>query len=236
MNLVVDSEEAPTLAYLSEGSGLAKSTVKRLLAALERGRLVERSEQGAYGPGELFARYAMGRERDAELLRLARPVLEHLGAETGETIHLAVVRGGVVAHIDQVESTFFLGSRNWVGVEVPPHCSSLGKAFYAHHALPLPKGRLERPTPRSIGTARELEAQLSGIRAKGYAVTVDELEVGLTGVAAIVLLGREPVAAIGLSGATARIAPDLDRIGAVVADQARALSARLTTPLKEGVA
>ena len=52
-------------------------------------------------------------------------------SSTGETVHLAVANGDQVAHIAQVDSTYLLGARDWTDVEVPPHCSALGKVLLA---------------------------------------------------------------------------------------------------------
>ncbi len=146
LTLVIESEAAVTFAELSEASGLARSTTSRLLAALERTRLVERVSNGEYIGGPLFALYAARHDRTAEMARLARPMLEVIGEDTGETVHLAVANGGRVAHVDQVDSTFLLGARDWTDVEVPPHCSALGKVLLAWKVLDLPDGPLESVT------------------------------------------------------------------------------------------
>ncbi len=95
------------------------------------------------------------------MARLARPVLEAVGERTGETVHLGVARGDAVVHIGQVESTFLLSARDWNQVDVPPHCSSLGKVLYAYDVLPLPPGRLERRTDRTVTTREALAAELA---------------------------------------------------------------------------
>ena len=58
---------------------MARSTTSRLLAALERSELVERVGTGEYIGGPLFALYAARHDRNAELARLARPLLEKIG-------------------------------------------------------------------------------------------------------------------------------------------------------------
>ncbi len=79
LTLVVEADAAVTFAELSEACGLARSTTSRLLAALERTRLVERVETGEYIGGPLFALYAARHDRNAELARLSRPMLEIIG-------------------------------------------------------------------------------------------------------------------------------------------------------------
>lgn len=233
---IVRAEEPPTFTELADATGLARSTTSRILAALERAELIARVDDGSLHPGALFDLYAARRTADDVLAEQALPTMQALGELTGETINLGVARGDTVVQIAQVDSTYFLGSRNWVGVDVPAHCSSLGKVLYAARLLPLPQGRLDRITPATLPTGATLGKALDGIREKGYATTVDELELGLTGVAAPVTKDGAVVAALGLSGPTSRLTDNLSATGAVVAAHARALSQRLSTPPKEGAA
>ncbi len=225
LTFVVEAEEAVTFAELSEASGLARSTTSRLLAALERTRLVERVDTGEYIGGPLFALYATRHDRNAELARLARPMLENIGAETRETVHLAVANGGRVVHVAQVDSTFLLGARDWTDVEVPAHCSALGKVLLAWDVLDLPEGPLERVTDQTLRTRAALEQDLAETRARGFATTHDELELGLSGAAAPVYgADGTVVATVGISGPTARLEDRVGHVGRLLMKQAEALS------------
>lgn len=235
VGLVVRSEAPVPFSTLCSDSGYARSTTSRLLAALERADLLTRDAAGAFLPGPLFARYA-ARSSDDDLLRAAEPVMADLGELTGETINLGVPRAGAVAHIAQVASRYIVASRDWIGVDVPPHASALGKVLYAFGGLDLPTGELPQPTPATSATAQSLRAQLPGIRRAGFALTVDELEVGLAGIAAPVFDGTTIVAALGLSGPTVRVAAQGTALGPVVAHHAARLSRRLTRYRKDGAA
>lgn len=225
LTLVVEADVAVTFGELSEAAGLARSTTSRLLSALERTRLVERVDTGEYIGGPLFALYAARHDRNAEMARLARPMLQAIGEETGETVHLAVANGGRVSHVDQVDSTFLLGARDWTDLEVPPHCSALGKVLLAWGVLELPQGALERVTDKTLRSRAALEGELELTRSRGFAVTLDELEIGLCGVA-VPVLGPEAttVATVGVSGPTARMQDRVDHIGRFLKEQTEALS------------
>ncbi|MBK9476624.1 MAG: IclR family transcriptional regulator [Tetrasphaera sp.] len=224
---IVRAQTPMTFTELADATGLARSTTSRILAALERADLLTRDSAGAWAPGALFEGYAVRRTADDALAEAAQASMHALGDLTGETINLGVARGGTVVQIAQVDSTYYLGSRNWLDIDVPPHASALGKVLYAARSLQLPQGDLERLTPATVATSDALGRQLVGIRDRGYATTVDELEVGLTGVAAPVTRDGVVVAALGLSGPTSRLADSLQATGAVVAAHARALSTRL---------
>ena len=224
---VVRGDEGLTSSDLAEATGLARSTTSRLLAALERAELLARDDTGHWAPGPLFDHYSARRTDDELLAELAGPTMRDLGEATGETVNLGVPRRGTVVQVAQVESAYYLGSRDWIGTDVPAHASALGKVLYAHGAIPLPAGPLEPPAPGAVTTGEQLADQLAGIRRAGYATTVDELEPGLTGVAAPVRARGRVVAALGISGPTSRLAGSLEATGTLVATHAAALSARL---------
>ena len=225
---VVEADHPVTFQEASEAAGLARSTTSRLLAALERTHLLERTEVGGYIGGPLFVLYAARHDRNKELARLARPVLELIGAGTRETVHLAVASAGRVAHIGQVDSTYLLGARDWTDVEVPTHCSALGKVLLAWKCLELPDGRLEALTDQTVTERADLEDDLEWVRRHGYSVTHDELEVGLSGVAAPVFgPDDDVVAAVGVSGPTARLEVRAAEVGQLLREHTRTLSAQL---------
>lgn len=228
LTMVVEADAPVTFAELTEASGLARSTASRLLAALERTRLLERCGSGEYVGGPLFVLYAARHDRNAQLARLARPMLEAIGESTRETVHLAVASGGRVAHVAQVDATYLLGARDWTDVEVPAHCSALGKVLLAWDVIELPTGRLEAPTKATLGSRADLLSDLARARARGFAVTHDELEVGLSGIAAPVHgADDEVVAAVGVSGPTARLEEHAEHVARLLVHQAEQLSALL---------
>jgi IclR family acetate operon transcriptional repressor len=224
----VRADEPLGFAELVESCELAKSTASRLLTALERAELLERDATGLYRAGPLFWLYAARHDRWDELVRLARPTLEQLGDDTRETVNLAVPHGDRVVQVGQVDSQYMLGTRDWTQIDVPPHASALGKVLYAYAALPVPRGRLPRLTPQTVVDCVALERQLGQARRRGWAVTVDELEIGLCGIAVPVRGGAgEVVAALGVSGPTQRLQNRAGEVGRLLTDRARGLSALL---------
>jgi DNA-binding IclR family transcriptional regulator len=196
-----------------------------MLAALERADLLERDRDGSYVAGSLFWLYAARHDPWEELVRLARPAMARISEDTHETVNLGVTRGERVVQVAQVDSRYMLGTRDWTEVEVPAHCSALGKVFYAYDVLRLPSGPLERPTVATLADVDALRRDCQRTRSRGWAATTDELEVGLTGVAVPVHRGRgEVIAALGISGPTPRLEGRLDEIGRHLLDQSAQLS------------
>jgi DNA-binding IclR family transcriptional regulator len=235
---VVRADEPLSFVELHDECGLPKSTTSRLLTALERTELLERNAAGSYVAGPLFWLYATRHDPWDELVRLARPTLERIGTETRETVNLSVVRGDRVVQVAQVDSTYMLGTRDWTEVDVPVHASALGKAMLAFGALSIPSGRLEPVTAHTITDRDVLGRQLANITRRGYASTVDELEIGLTGVGVPVRgSDGEVIAALGVSGPSPRLEDRLDEIGRLLSDRAEQLSGLLRRRTrKEGVA
>jgi IclR family transcriptional regulator, acetate operon repressor len=196
-----------SFAELIAASGLAKSTTSRLLTALERNGLVRRDLTGRFSPGEVFVSYAWRGGAEADLVSVAQPVLAELGEETGETVNLGVARdGGLVEQIAQVDSKYLIGGTNWVGLTVPLHCAALGKVLLAFGAAELPDSRLERRTDRTITSRSVLAGELTAVRERGYAVTIEELEPGLVAVAAPVFAdGGIVLGALSVSGPASRL-------------------------------
>ena len=98
----------------------------------------------------------------------------------------------------------------------------------AFGAVPVPQ-RLERFTPHTIVHRAALERDLERVRARGYATAVDELELGLAAIAAPVRdAGGEVVAALSISGPTARLTPErIERLAPLLIEQADAVARRL---------
>ena len=187
LTLVLEADEPRALTDLAGDAELPKSTASRLLSALERTGLVEQQgRRGGFEPGPVLRRYA----NRGQLVELAQPHLERLSELSGETINLAVPGPLGVEHLAQIESRHFLGTGDWVGRRVPYETTAVGKVLVAFG-----------------GAGAELQpAVIARVRRDGYATAIDELEVGLTGMAAPVLgAGGRAIAALSISGPTLRL-------------------------------
>ena len=229
LGLIVESGTPRTFSSLVDELGLAKSTTSRLLQALERSRLVHRDRAGAFRPGALFSLHAARPSALHDLSELARPTMEHLSDLSRETVNLAVPRGGALVTIDQVDSRYLIGATNWVGVDLPAHCTALGKVMYAYGALSLPFGNLERRTAHSPVDRAQFDHALVEVRRRGWGASLDELELGLTAVGAPVRsVDGTVVAAISVSGPTNRINEyGITKLGDLLVAELRGLSALL---------
>jgi IclR family acetate operon transcriptional repressor len=224
--LVLESEAPRGLGELADEAGLPKSTASRLLGALERNGLVEQEGlRGAFRAGPVMARFAGRGISPRRLIELAEGPMAALAEATGETINVAIAGASGVEHIAQVDSRHFLGTSDWVGRRVPYHCSANGKVLLAFAAAGADAGPLEALTSRTITEPVLFSAELETIRREGFATAIDELELGLSAVAAPVLddSGRA-IAALSVSGPTLRLSPRrVAELRPIVIKQARAL-------------
>lgn len=230
LTLVLESEIPRGLSELAADAGMPKSTASRLLGALERNGLVEQQgERGQFRAGPVLVRFATRSDPGRHLIELAEKPMAALAEATGETINLAVAGSVGVEHLAQVESRHFLGTTQWVGRHVPYHCSANGKVLLAYGAVDGSAEPLEPLTSRTIVEPAQLGAELETIRRDGFATAVDELELGLSAVAAPVLDGSgHAVAALSVSGPTLRLSPRrVAELRPIVIKQARALAEQL---------
>jgi DNA-binding IclR family transcriptional regulator len=98
----------------------------------------------------------------------------------------------------------------------------------AYGTLELGHGALDPITPHTITDPTVLRRELDAVVHDGWAKTVDELEIGLTGVAVPVRGGDgQVIAALGVSGPSPRLEQRIDEIGRTLDKRATELSALL---------
>jgi IclR family transcriptional regulator, acetate operon repressor len=233
LELVADAGELG-VTELGRRLGVHKATASRLAATLADRGLLERDPQtDRYRLGFGLVRLAGAAMARLDLVSSARAAMDDLAERTHETVTIGVLSGDDVVSVDQVTGTRSIVSVSWVGKRTPLHTTSTGKVLLAfldeeerERRLALP---LEGATPRSVTSADALRSQLDEVRRRGYAQTLEELEVGLTAVAAPVRQGDGKVlAALSVSGPSFRLRPvDLPRVGQQTIEAADAISRRL---------
>ena len=218
--------EQPNLALseLAAQSGLTKVTVFRILSNLELRRYVRRDEaSGRYRPGIKVMHLAGLLREELDLRSTARPILEEVRRECGETVNLAVPVDGRITYIDILQSSQSLRMAASVGDADDYHSTALGKAILAHESTAFVRDLvrtrgLPAKTDRTISNLTRLLGELRTIRQDGYAIDDEENEAGARCVAAPVFgAGGAVIGAVSISGPATRIAQDrLGELGALV--------------------
>lgn len=189
-----------TLAELTAGSGLPRSTTHRLATQLEHLGCLERTPRGwrlgvrLFELGQLVPTQLRLRER-------ALPFMGDLFEATHQTIHLAVLEGADVVYVEVITGHLKVPSPSRRGGRVPAHCTAVGKVLLAHaDELPSPDGPpLATRTPRSVSDRRRLRARLREVRRTGIAYDDQEAMLGLCCVAAPVRSHLGVIAALSIS-------------------------------------
>lgn len=177
------------LSNLSRALDLNKTTVFRLLSALESENLIARREGGenyTLGPEILvMAGFAL---RNIDLRSSARPVLERLAQSCGETASLEIVSGNEMLIIDEIVGGHLVSGVRSLGTRWPLHGTSTGLAVLASW----PKGKresylnqdLEAITSHTVTERQTLDILLDRFASQGFAISDEMLEPGLVAIGA----------------------------------------------------
>jgi DNA-binding IclR family transcriptional regulator len=227
------------VADAADELGVARSTAHRVLGMLVyRGFAVQDPGSRAYRAGPVLVEVGMGALAQLDVRQRARPYLEHVAALTGETTSLQILDGIQARFVDSVESVSAVRVGSRVGVSLPAHIASGGKAMLAcmsdRALLTLyPAEDLGPPVTAATITSRTaLLTELDVIREQGYAVNHGESASGLTAVGvAIRGSDRVPVAALTTAAPATRTDPAKVReIASALQEAARDIEAHLSTP------
>ena len=196
---------------VAEALGWPKSSTSRILAGMAASGFLDRDDgSGPYRVGARLAAVAVFAQQSASLQRLARPALERLRDETGETASLAVLAGKEMVDLEVVESLRRVRHSDWVGRHGPLHATAAGKALIAWMPPAEIRKRvmpMKRYAPRTITDFPELLEDLSQVRDRGYAIAVRELEDDLVAIAAPIRNQNGEILGVAAIGAPASRAP-----------------------------
>lgn len=224
--------DSPGISELARRSGLAKTTVFRLVRELASCGLVEVTGDGARLGMRLFE-LGSSVPRQRSLAEAALPYMRDLQQATGDTVHLAVLDRAEVVYLQILRGrgTRQLPSR--VGGRMPAHATGVGKAILAFSPREVVSaviaGGLARRTARTIVAPGVLRRELSRVRQAGTAFDREESGPGIV-CAASPVFGADGAVLAGLSltGWSARL--NLARAAPAVRTAALALSRQLGGP------
>ena len=230
------SQPRVRLSEASEHLGVALSTAHRLMAMLAYHGFVQQDpDTRAYVAGPALVEIGLAAVRQLDIRMHARPVLERIAADLGETVHLAVLEGSNIRYLDAVESPHALRVAARTGSALAATCTASGKALLAA----LPDGEVAALFPddaslvgltaKSITKRSSLEKELRAVREQGFALNREESEEGVASVAVAVPGPRDmPAAALVVSAPVQRMTDGYARaIGARLRDEAARLAGLL---------
>ena len=215
LTVVMGEEGSTSLAKLSERLGLNKTTVFNLAESLVAlGFLARTKSPKGYRLGLRCLELGRHVAKSLPILTISTPALRELCRVTGETVNLAVPYLQEAILIEALQSQQGVRATAYAGARSPYHSSACGKALLAY----FPKERREwlyetvglpAMTEFTITDPKVLEAQLEDVRREGFAVEVQENELGASCVA-VPIFGPfdEVVASISVAGVVSRMTPE----------------------------
>jgi len=220
---------------LAEKVDLPKSTISRLLSALEAEGVVGQAEVGGvYQLGSSLADLAGASAPGGNLVAAARPFLIDLTELTNETSGVSVIDHGQVYYLEHVEASLDVQVRDWTGEHAPLHAVPSGIVLLAHSSPQFLSsylaGPLDQTTAKTVTDPATIRQRCADALATGYVWGYEEFADGINSVAAVVL-GEDgtPQAGLHVHGPSFRFpeSGDEDKYGRLVADAADKLSAQL---------
>lgn len=231
--LLCFTREQPSLSLtqIAEAVCMSKTTVHRLLATLESKRFVAKDKStGLYRLGFRLIEMASLVLQDVEIQRWARPYLQNLSNQVGETVDLAILDGLQVVYLDVIESPQRIKLAAAVGQRLPAFCTASGKAMLAY----LPEETVRRIlsedtrkyTDRTEVSIPDILEDLRVTAERGYAVSEEQYERDINAVAAPIFdAEKRPVAAIAIVGPSFRMPKErFSELGKLVCKEVEAIS------------
>lgn len=196
------------ISEIARETGLAKSTVARMLATLESLGMVERIGT-RYGPGPGLGSLAPSSVSGQTLTEVARPVLTELVADIGEDAGLAVMDGTSVLYIDQAQADSAVQVRDWSGTRIPCHTAAAGfvlmLAWKPEQVEEYASRDLVASSPATATDLPGIKTHLDQAATQGYVWTHTEFAPDINGAAAPIYdAGARVVAAVNLYGPSYR--------------------------------
>ncbi|WP_208456520.1 IclR family transcriptional regulator [Burkholderia sp. BCC1644] len=206
-----------SLGDIAKATALPKSTVQRLVGALEAQGLVVAGQSGVrLGPA--ITRLAASIHTD--FVAIASPFVEAASKRSRETVDFSVFRGSHVLSVFQHSSDRELRVVSPVGTAFPVYCTAHGKAilslFTDDEIRTLLRNDLAGRTPRTITDMSALLQEIAEVRDTGVAFDREEHEEGVCGIGAVVECGTNERYALSIAAPAVRFERDLGTLKATL--------------------
>ncbi len=183
--------EPVSLKILAAETGLHSSTAFRILNSMVDNGFAERDAGGKYRLGRKLVRLGSRVRAQADVRRIALPVMERLRDQLGETVNLTLREGDEVVYIEKATPNRMMHVHQLVGSRAPLHVTAVGKLMLALGGDEECRGYAARTnlpayTRNTINTPSRLQHEAERLRAQGYAFDDEEAEIGVGCIGAVI--------------------------------------------------
>jgi len=237
LRYLVEHPDGLSIREAARSLGYAPASIQKLVAALTaQGYAVQDESTDRYHLGPEAVQLGLAALTRLDIRRVARPHLERLCQQTGETIFLAIPRRDHVIYVDKIVSEQPIRMDAPLGVTRPYNCTAVGKILLADRSRQdfdrlAASGAFVQQTALSITDPEILWSEIMLVRGRGWADDDGEFDVGAGCVAAPIFDHDGRVAAaITASGPNYRISAALTDIVEQIQNCARQISQEIGAP------
>lgn len=207
-----------TTTEVSKRLNLHKATASRILLTLTRHGFLQQDQQRKtfrLGPSVLRLSTAIKQSLKSELVQIAKPHLDELRDAVNETVGLEVISGDLTVLAYLAEGARPVRTTTALGATLPVHAAAGAKAIFAHSPSAHWQGIFDRGvsglTEHTILDPQVYARQLQEVRERGFAMDAEEIDLGVTALAAPVFNHEAlAVAAVVLIGPSDRVRGEPD--------------------------
>ena len=209
VDLLTRDGVAMTAREIALATGINRTTAHRLLNSLIQRGWIERANGSGYQVSLRHLVLANLAYQRRDVFTSMRPAMEQLSNLSRETVHIGVLDGFNLVHVDKIDSPERVGVSSKVGTRVLPHLTSLGKAILAVSPAEVVASYIDH-----VGTLRNLDVpfdptclqcDLDQTRQRGYSVDDEEDSLGVRCIGSAIIAGNgDPVFAMSITGPSGR--------------------------------
>ncbi len=191
LDALASEGDGASLKVLAAETGLHPSTAFRILASLIEHDFVARDGHGQYRLGPHLLSLAAKARVGLDMRAAARPEMEWLRDQVGETVNLTVRQGDEVVYVERVTPNRMMRVEQVVGSRAPLHVTAVGKLMLGEIGAAAirdyaKRTRLQAYTANTRTDLQTLLEDVGACAARGYALDDEEAELGVGCIGALV--------------------------------------------------
>ncbi len=211
LDLFSGDESEIGITEIAEYLNIANSTAHRMVMSISaEGFLVKDKESNKYRLGASWLSLGNIVQNKIELYQVAFPFIQHLVQKSNETAQLSIISGTNIVYLCQIDSPHSVYLKTDVGMELPIHCTALGRAMLAFKSeekvQEIINEGLTAFTSKTVTDVNKFRSILKEIKKQGYVICIEQFHEKRNSIAAPIRDSNgDVIAAVGIVGPIKRI-------------------------------